>query len=291
MALSNRAYTYFNGEWVEGNPAIIGAADHAAWHGTQVFDGARWFDGVVPDLEHHCARLERSAISMQLTPTHTGPEIAALIREGIGRMKPQQALYVRPSMWSREGGPGILETDPDSTAFAICLEEYPMAPADVDMPITISPYRRPHQDTALTEAKAACLYPNNARIITEARKRGFRNALSMDLDGNVAETASTNVFMVRDGVVQTPVPNGTFLNGITRQRTIALLRADGMEVQECSLTPADFAAADEVFLTGNASKIMPVTRLDDRSFDCTTVAQRARALYMDYAHSDKELPL
>ena len=86
--------------------------------------------------------------------------------------------------------------------------------------LTVSPFRRPPPDAALCEAKAACHYPNNARIVREARARGFQNALSLDQEGNVAETASTNVFMVRDGVVLTPVANGTFLNGITRQRVI-----------------------------------------------------------------------
>ena len=70
--------------------------------------------------------------------------------------------------------------------------------------LTVSPFRRPPPDAALCEAKAACHYPNNARIVREARARGFQNALSLDQEGNVAETASTNVFLVRDGVVMTP---------------------------------------------------------------------------------------
>jgi branched-chain amino acid aminotransferase len=110
----------------------------------------------------------------------------------------------------------------------------------------------------------------------------------MDLDGHVAETASTNVFMVKDGVVMTPKPNGTFLNGITRQRVIALLKADGFKLVEASLTPADFASADEIFLTGNASKVMPVTALDDRMFDTSPIAMRARELYWDFAHTQYE---
>jgi branched-chain amino acid aminotransferase len=138
---------------------------------------------------------------------------------------------------------------------------------------------------ALTEAKAASLYANNGRIVAEARKRGFSNALSRDVEGNVAETASTNVFLVRDGVVFTPVPNGTFLNGLTRQRVIGLMRADGIEVVECSLAVEDFHKADEIFVTGNIAKVMPVSRFEDRGFDATPMATRARDLYWDWAHS------
>ena len=77
------------------------------------------------------------------------------------------------------------------------------------------------------EAKAGCLYPNNARALIEARARGFDNCLMCDMLGNVAELATANVFMAKDGQVMTPMANGTFLNGVTRQRVLALLREDG----------------------------------------------------------------
>ena len=79
-----------------------------------------------------------------------------------------------------------------------------------------------------TDSKAGCLYPNNARALRAAKAAGFDNCLVPDMLGNIAETATSNIFLVKDGVVRTPVPNGSFLNGITRQRTIGLLRAEGM---------------------------------------------------------------
>ena len=138
---------------------------------------------------------------------------------------------------------------------------------------------------ALTDAKAACLYPNNGRIAQEARSRGFNTALSMDIDDNVAETASTNVFMVRDGEVFTPAPTGVFLNGITRKRTISLLKADGITVTETNLKVADFQEADEIFLTGNAFKITPVTRFEERRMPSTKIGEKAKELYWEYSHS------
>ncbi len=284
MALSKECVTWFQGRWHDGNVPIMGSADHGTWQGTMVFDGARFFEGVTPDLDLHAQRIVRSAEAMGMNAPVDGETVEGLIREGIDRMGTSEALYLRPMMWSCEASPAILDLEPDSTAFAICLEVLPMSQLG-DMPITVSPYRRPRQDTALTEAKAACLYPNNGRIMTEAKARGFRNALSLDLDDNVAETASTNVFMARDGVVLTPVHNGTFLNGITRQRVIGLLRGDGIEVVETSLSVEDFRAADEIFLTGNATKVMPVTRLDDRHLNGGRLGRRARELYWDFAHS------
>ncbi len=122
-------------------------------------------------------------------------------------------------------------------------------------------------------------------MILEAQRKGFTNALALDLLGNVAETALSNVFMVKDGVVMTPIPTGAFLNGITRQRVIKLLRDAGVSVEERSLTVADFRAADEIFTTGNYSKVTPIIGLDDRKLAPGPIYRRARKLYWEFAHS------
>lgn len=276
--------TWFEGDWHDGNTPIISAADHVAWLGSQVFDGARMFEGVLPDLDLHCARLPRSAQALGMIPTVTGEEIAALVRDKVKQAPKGAELYIRPMMWSRDSGAGLIELDPASTGFAICIEELAM-PAIEGFSLTVAPYRRPRQDMALTEAKAGSLYANNGRIMVYARQHGFSNALSLDIDGNVAETASTNVFLVRDGVVFTPAPTGCFLNGLTRQRVIGLLRGDGVEVVETTLTVEDFRLADEIFATGNIAKVMPVSRFEERELGIGPVTLRARGLYWDFAHS------
>ena len=286
MALGNRIATWFEGGWHDGDAAVIRAADHGAWLGTMVFDGARTFEGVTPDLDLHCERLIRSARAMGLTPPVDGDVVAGIIRDGLKRFPPEMALYLRPMMWSRGGSPAMIDPEPDSTAFAVCIEEYPMR-APGPFTLTMSPFRRPRPDMAVTAAKAASLYANNGRMLAEARARGFSNALSLDVEGNVAETASMNVFMVRDGVVLTPVANGHFLAGITRARIMELLRADGYDVREASLSVADFEAADEIFLTANAAKLVPVTGFETRALPAGPVADRARALYWDFAHQSR----
>lgn len=284
MALSNDVRTYFNGTWQDGNVAVIRAADHAAWLGSQVFDGARKFQGVMPDLEGHCHRLVRSAEALGMIPKVSGEEITEIVKEGVATYADDAELYIRPMMWATESTPGIIDIDPDSTAFSVCIETLPM-PAIGSFSLTVAPYCRPRQDMALTEAKAGSLYANNGRIMAWARARGYSNALSLDIDGNVAETASTNVFAVKDGVVFTPVPNGCFLNGLTRQRVISLLRADGVDVQEVKMTVADFETANEIFCTGNIAKVMPVEKFQDRVLGTGPVTQRARDLYWDFALS------
>ena len=191
--------------------------------------------------------------------------------------------------WAEDGGYMGVPADPATTRFCLCLYESPMIPP-AGFSLGVSPFRRPTPETMPTLAKAGCLYPNNARAILEAKRRGFDNALVRDTIDNVAETGTSNLFMVRDGAVFTPVPNGSFLNGITRQRVIRLLREDGMEVVEASLTVEDFLSADEVFSTGNHSKVVPVTRLEDRAFGTSRVAARARELYWRFAKASEKTP-
>ncbi|MFD2236389.1 branched-chain amino acid aminotransferase [Aureimonas populi] len=278
----SRTLTFVDGEWLEGNPGLIGPRSHAMWLGSTVFDGARWFEGLTPDLDLHCARVNVSAEALGLSATVPAREIERLTLEGLGRFDGETAVYIRPMYWAEDGGYMGVPADPASTRFALCLYESPMIPSS-GFSLGLSPFRRPTPESAPTAAKAGCLYPNSGRAILEAKARGFDNALIRDAIGNIAETGSSNIFMGRDGVVFTPAPNGTFLNGITRRRVIELLRQDGVEVVEASLTVEDFLNADEVFSTGNHSKVVPVTRFEGRQFQPGPRYERARELYWRFA--------
>lgn len=285
MAVGTNIKTFFQGTWHDGDVPIMRAADHGSWLGSSVFDGARFFDGMAPDLEPHCERVNRSAEALMLTPTVTVPQMVDLVQEGLEMFAPGSAVYIRPMYWGIHGDPTAIVPAPDETGFAICLEEIPMAPATASVTLTRTRFRRPVLEDAVVNAKAGCLYPNNARMLTEARSKGFNNALVADAMGNVAETATANIFMVKDGDVFTPIANGTFLAGITRARHIKNLTADGTKVHETVLSFADFEAADEVFMSGNMSKVTPVTALDDTHYQVGPVARRVREMYWDWAAS------
>ncbi len=288
MAWHSETWSWIDGEWVAGNPGIMGPRTHGAWLSSTVFDGARIFEGLMPDLDRHAQRVNRSAETMGLKATMAAERIVELAREGAKKFAPGKALYVKPMYWGEADGPSSIMPDPESTRFCLCLFEAPMPPATAGgWSVTLGKFRRPTMETMPTDAKAGCLYPNNARVLRQARAEGFDNALVLDMLGNVAETATSNIFMVKDGVVKTPAINGTFLNGITRQRTIQLLKAAGYQVEETTLRYADFQNADEIFSSGNYSKVMPINRIDDRPLQPGPVARKARELYMDFALSAK----
>jgi branched-chain amino acid aminotransferase len=284
----SETWTFFDGDWHSGNVPMLGPRTHAVWLASSVFDGARAIDGKTPDLDRHCARVNASAKTLGLNATQSVDEWLGLVRDGLKRFESKDAIYIRPMYWAEEGGYMGVPAEPASTQFMLCLHVAPMI-APSGFSLGLSPYRRPTIETMPTDAKAGCLYPNNARAILEAKARGFDNALVRDMLGNVAETATSNIFMVKDGVVFTPVPNGCFLDGITRQRTIALLQEAGREVVEKTLTVADFANADEIFSTGNHSKIVPVTRLEDRALQPGPVGNQARELYWAWAEETARL--
>jgi branched-chain amino acid aminotransferase len=286
VAWYSTTWNWFDGAWHEGNPPLIGPRSHAAWLGSTVFDGARVFDGMMPDMDKHCARVNRSAATLGLKSTMQADAIHELVREGAKKFSGNVALYVKPMYWGEADGSDTISADPEATQFCLCLFEAPM-PVPGGLSVMKSSFRRPTLDSMPTDAKAGCLYPNNARVMREAKAKGFSNALVCDALGNVAETGTSNVFMARDGVVHTPAPNGTFLNGITRQRVIGLLRDDGVEVKESTLRYEDFQNADEIFISGNYSKVMPVLRIDDRDLQPGPFYRKARQLYWDFAATQR----
>ena len=185
----SRTWTWIDGKWLEGNPPMMGPRTHAAWLGSSVFDGARAFEGMMPDIEAHAQRVNDSAGKMgcgpPCLPTKSSP----------WRSKGRSASTAKPRFTSsRCTGPkrkarGRSWPDPDSTRFCLCLFEAPM-PEPTGFSSTLSRYRRPTIETMPTDVKTGALYPNNARALRDAMARGFGNAIVLDMLGNVAETAT-----------------------------------------------------------------------------------------------------
>ena len=276
------AVFWHGGRWYDGEqPKLTGPMDHAFWMASVAFDGARSFDGTAPDLDLHCARLLNSARKMLLRPTMSAEQVLDLCLAAVRRLPAGIPTYIRPMFYATRG---FVVPEPDSTEFALAVYRSPI-PEPRGQSVCFSSYRRPARDAAPTDAKASCLYPNMQRALVEASAKGFDNAITFDAAANVAELATANLWLVKDGVALTPVCNGTFLNGITRQRVLQLLREAGTEVLETTLTRADVLDADEVFTTGNYGKVIPITRVEERHYQIGRVYQRARELYFEFART------
>lgn len=284
MPVSNgRSVAYFEGAWIDGKTPIMHANTHGAWLGSMVFDGGRIYRRLGPDLDLHCARAVVSARTIGLAPQLDGPAIERLAWQGADRFPDDAELYVRPMFWAEDGPLG---PDPATTRFALYLEEAELT-AGRGFTACLARRRRPSPETMPTEAKASGLYAQVGLISLEAEKRGFDASVVLDLNGNVAEFTAANLFMVKDGVVSTPVANRTFLNGITRQRVIKLLRESGLEVRERTIVFDELMEADEIFSSGNYAKIRPCLKLEDRVLAHGPVAQRTWTLYQAFAEKSR----
>jgi branched-chain amino acid aminotransferase len=257
--------------------------DHSVWLGSSVFDGARAVRGRLPDLRPHLERVVRSAAKLGLVCPVSVDEMEALVREGVARFPADAELYVRPLVFACEG---FLLPVADKAGFALTLFDAPM-PAFNGFSACLSSLRRPDATMAPTDAKASALYANTSRALREAKERGFDNAVMLDAAGNVAEFASSNLFLVTsDGAVVTPALNGTFLAGITRARVMALLDEAGVQVEERTVKPEELDSAREIFSTGNYGKVTPCIRYEGhgaaRELPAGPVARQARELYLAF---------
>lgn len=275
-----RTITYLDGTWSEGNTPLMGASTQAGWLGHTVFDGARAFGGLIPDLDLHCQRVIRSAKAMAMEPPVTAGEIFEIAKDGIRRFPAGAELYIRPMFWMEEG---LMVLKPDSTRFALVIQEIPLPPADKGFSATLSLLRRPSPEIAPTAAKASCLYPQATLALREAMQRGFENAVMCDMMGNVAEFTGSNLFLGFNGELHTPIPSGSLLNGITRQRVISLMRSAGVTVVERAIRPQEVAEADEILSTGNYAKVQHVNRFENRDLQPGPLFRTARELYFEYA--------
>lgn len=284
------AVYYYNGTWFDEQPKLVGPADHALFLGSAVFDATRAIDGYIPDLERHSRRLIDSADALGLGSPVSAEVVMELAIDGVRRMpNPRGDIFIRPMMYATSGtGFGGVVPDPNATEFVFPIYEVPL-PEFAGFSAMFSSRRRPARDQATTNAKAASLYPNSGLALKEAAAAGFDNAIMLDPNGNVAEFAAANLYIVRDGVALTPLWNGTFLNGVTRRRVLALLNEGGVEAIETTITREDVESADEVFLTGNFAKVQPCTRVGERELPVGPVTTRARELYFEWARGTERV--
>ena len=266
---------FFDNAWFDENPKIIGPDTHAFWMSSVVFDGARAFNGLVPDLDLHCNRLVRSAKIMGLEPSLNGQKVFERCCEGLRKL-PASEYYIRPAFYAEEG---FVTADPQTTQFVLSILEMPL-PRFTGFSACVSSFRRPSRDMAPTDAKASCLYPNSARALREAHLKGFDNAILKDANGNVTELATANLWIVKDGTAVTPAANGTFLAGITRNRILSLLRNAHINVEERVVSLHEVLEAEEAFSTGNYGKVLPITSIESHALKTGPVASRAYELYM-----------
>ncbi len=252
---------------------FMGPLTHAPWLGSCVFDGARAFEDVAPDLDRHCQRLVRSAQSFALRMPVSAGELEEIAREGIAKFPKGTALYIRPMAWAESGH---VDIDPETTRWSLSVYEAPLPGQSVfPSPVALSPaLLRIRADRRQGRLSLSELRPRHAR--------GARPRLRQRRHARCARPCMrTRHRQHHDGQGRRGSHTGAqrhFPGGHHPQPRFRLLRRIGINVHERSLRWQEFLDADEVFSTGNYGKVLPVTRVEDRDLQPGPSSPAPRAL-------------
>ncbi len=260
-------WIWLDGEFVPWREAKVHVLTHALHYASAVFEGARMYNGVIYALQEHSERLHRSANILDFEIPYSVEELNRACKETTQKMGLEDC-YLRPIAWR---GPEQIGVSAQATKIhvAIAAWDWPsyFKPEEraKGIRLTRAKYSRPAPNCAPTESKAAGLYMICTVSKHAAEKEGYADALMLDYRGYVAESTGANIFLVRDGALHTPTPD-CFLNGFTRQSVIALARKKGLEVIERHILPEELSTFNEVFLTGSAAEVTPVSEIAEHRF-------------------------
>ncbi|MDG4656891.1 branched-chain-amino-acid transaminase [Ectobacillus antri] len=258
-------WIYLNGKFVPKQEAKVSVYDHGYLYGDGIFEGIRVYSGNVFRLKEHLVRLYESAKSILLDIPYSLAEMTEIVAETIRRNHLSDG-YIRLVVSRGEGNLGL---DPASCLrpnIVVIAEQLALFPAEyykTGIPIITVATRRNRPDVLSPQVKSLN-YLNNILVRIEAKLAGVQEALMLNEQGYVAEGSGDNVFIIKGNRLITPPSSAGALEGITRNAIMEIGAALGYDVREELFTRHDVYVADEVFLTGTAAEVMPVTKVDGR---------------------------
>ena len=274
-------FIWYNGEFVEWQNATTHVLNHGLHYGSCVFEGLRVYGEKIYKLEKHTDRLFFSAQRMGIDVPYSKDEINSAQVETIKKMNIKYG-YVRPVIW-RGSEMMAISAQKNKINVAVATWEWPSYFTKEDrlkgISLQTAVWKRPPPDCIPTDTKAAGLYMICTLSKHEAEKNGYTDALMLDYKGRVSESTGSNIFLVINGEIHTPVPD-CFLNGITRQAVIEIAKNEGINVIERDIYPDEISKAEEIFLTGSAVEVTPVGKIDNQNFKVGDITTKISSLYM-----------
>ena len=271
---------WMDGALVPWGQANVHLLTHAMHYASSVFEGERVYDGTIFQSRRHSERLIASGRALDMEIPYTVEEIEAAKYAAVEANGLSDA-YVRALAW-RGAGPDMgVSSARNPVRMAVAAWAWGDYYGDAKMKgarLDIAKWRRPAPETAPYTAKAAGLYMICTMSKHAAEAKGCSDALMFDYRGYVAEATGANVFFVKDGEVHTPDPD-CFLNGITRQTVIGLLRDRQVKVHERHIMPEEMEGFEQCWLTGSAAEVTPVGRIGDYSFEVGALTRDIATAY------------
>lgn len=271
---------WMDGKLVPWRDAQVHILTHALHYGSSVFEGERAYNGKIFKSREHSQRLLDSGNMMDIPIPYSVDQIEAAKVETLKASGLQDA-YVRALCWRGSGDDMGVASSRNPVRMAIAVWEWGAYYGDAKMQgakLDISKWQRPSPETIPCHAKAAGLYMICTMSKHAAEAKGCSDAMMYDYRGYVAEATGANIFFVKDGEVHTPKPDA-FLNGLTRQTVIGMLKDRQIKVHERHILPEELAGFEQCWLTGTAAEVTPVGQIGDHTFE---VGDLVREIARDY---------
>ena len=260
-------WIWMDGEWLPWRDAKVHILTHALHYGSSVFEGERAYGGKIFKSTEHSERLHYSANALGFSVPYSVEEMDRIKLEVMERNGLSDA-YIRPLAWRGSEMMGV-SAQTSRIHLAITAWNWGAYYGDAKMRgarLDIAKWKRPSPETIPCSAKAAGLYMICTLSKHEAEAKGYSDALMFDYRGYIAEATGANVFFVKDGEVHTPLPD-CFLNGITRQSVLQMLRDRQITVHERHIEPGEMESFQQCFLTGTAAEVTPVAEIGSYTFE------------------------
>jgi branched-chain amino acid aminotransferase len=282
MYYNDNTVVFFNGEWVKAKDLMVSPYVQVMHYGSGVFEGIRSYatpDGTrVFKSDEHYKRLLYSAEKMYLKVNYTAEDFTQLTYQLLEKNNLSNA-YIRPLIFA---GANMSLTPTDEVHVMLCAWEWGKYLGDKLLDVTISSYERPNPKSCHVDAKVTGHYVNSILATTEAKNKGFDEALLLDANGNVAEGPGANFFFEKDEVLYTS-PLGNILPGITRATMFELCDELGFKLVEKYFTPEEVKGADSAFFTGTAAEVAGIASLDKVPFKLNWEDSMGAVLQAKYA--------
>jgi branched-chain amino acid aminotransferase len=263
--------------WREANVHIL---THAMHYASSVFEGERCYNGRIFKSREHSERLKISANLIDFEIPYTIDEIEAA-KEEVLRANGLTDAYVRALAWRGSGEDMGVSSRRNPVRMAVAAWAWGNYYGDAKMKgakLDIAKWRRPDPATAPFQAKAAGLYMIATMSKHAAEAKGCSDAMMMDYRGYVAEATGANIFFVKDGEVHTPMAD-CFLNGLTRQTVIGMLKDRQIKVHERHILPGELESFQQCWLTGTAAEVTPVGQIGDYNFEVGSITREIAEAY------------
>ena len=279
-------YIWLDGKFVRWNKAKIHVLTHGLHYASCVFEGARIYKGKIFKLKEHTKRLFFSSKILGFKLPYTEKAINRVCEQIIKKQNIKNG-YLRPFAWR---GSEMMAISAQNTTIHVAIATWEMTTyfdkrkKFNGIKLQTSKWMRPQSNTAPTQAKAAGLYMICTLSKHIAEEKGFDDSLMLDFNGYVAESTGANIFFVKNNKLYTPVAD-CFLNGITRQTVIQLAKKNNIKVIEKRILPKELLKADEIFLTGTAVEITPVSQIDNKKFKVGEITQKLVSLFSNLIES------